>query len=102
MEKKKSFHELISQQDTPVLVDFHAQWCGPCHTLSPILKEISAELNGKIKVIKVDIDKNQQAAMKYSVRAVPTMIVFKKGEILWRQSGVLPKHEIKLAISKFI
>jgi thioredoxin 1 len=87
------FNDLITGE-TPVLADFHATWCGPCKQLSPIIEEIAVDLKGKIKVIKIDIDKNQKAAEVYQIKGVPTMILFHKGKILWKQSGVMPKQNI--------
>jgi thioredoxin 1 len=97
---KSSFTEIINST-SPVLLDFHADWCGPCKTLEPILKQVKNELGDGIKIIKIDIDKNQALAEKYQVRGVPTMILFKKGKQLWRQSGVLQKHEIVSTINSF-
>jgi thioredoxin 1 len=94
MKKKQSFGQLLTKSDVPVLVDFHATWCGPCHTLSPIIQEVAKEFSGKVKVIKVDVDRNQHAAVKYGIRGVPTLILFKKGKTLWRQSGVLSKQQL--------
>jgi thioredoxin 1 len=88
-----NFQELINS-NTPVLVDFHAEWCGPCKTMAPILEEIKEELGDNIRIVKVDVDKNTKAAVHYGVRGVPTMILFKNGQILWREAGVMPKHEI--------
>ncbi len=90
---KSKFSEII-MDSKPVLVDFHADWCGPCKTLAPILKEAKVELGDGVKIVKIDVDKNQPLADKYQVKGVPTMILFKKGKQLWRQSGVVPKAEI--------
>ena len=89
------FYDLINKSDLPVLVDFYAEWCGPCKAMAPVLNELAPELKGQVKIIKVDIDKNQPTAQKYQVRGVPTFILFHKGKILWQQSGALPKHEMK-------
>ncbi|NNL03615.1 MAG: thioredoxin [Eudoraea sp.] len=90
---KQNFRKLTSG-DIPVLVDFYADWCGPCKTLAPILKQVKEELGDTIKIVKIDVDKNQSIASKYQVRGVPTMLLFKDSKQLWRQSGVLLKNEI--------
>ncbi len=87
------FSELINQ-DTPVLVDFFAEWCGPCKMLTPILKEVKDTLGERVSIIKIDVDKNQELAAKYHVKGVPTMLLFKNGKQVWRQSGMLKKDEI--------
>ncbi len=94
------FNDLINA-DQPVLVDFFAEWCGPCKTMAPILKEVSSVVDGKTRIIKVDIDKNPAAAAKYGVQSVPTLILFKGGEIKWRQSGVVPTNHLLNIILKF-
>ena len=90
---KSSFNTIINSE-TPVLVDFFAEWCGPCKMLAPILKQVKEELADNVKIIKIDVDKNQPLAAKYQVRGVPTMLLFKEGKQVWRQSGVLQKEEI--------
>ncbi len=90
---KSSFKKVIASE-TPVLIDFFADWCGPCKMLGPILKEVKDELGDDVKIIKIDVDKNQSIAAKYQVRGVPTMILFKNGKQVWRQSGVLQKSDI--------
>ena len=95
------FQELING-DQPVLVDFFAEWCGPCKTMAPILSDVVSKLKGKVRIIKVDIDKNPQAANAFHVRSVPTLILFKKGEIKWQQSGVVPGQQLLGVLEKFI
>ena len=84
----------ILDSKVPVLVDFHATWCGPCKALAPILKEVKAALGEDVKIVKIDVDKNQVLASQYRVQGVPTLILFKDGKQVWRQSGVIPKHEL--------
>ncbi len=87
------FNTLI-QAEKPVLVDFFATWCGPCQVLGPVLKQVKDQLGDQIKIVKIDVDKNQELASKWQVRGVPTMVLFQNGKQLWRQSGVLSKEQI--------
>jgi thioredoxin 1 len=89
----KTFQELIDG-DTPVLVDFFATWCGPCKMMQPVLEDTSRQMGDKVKIVKVDIDRNPLAASKFQVRGVPTLILFHKGKTIWRQSGVVPVHQL--------
>ncbi|PNQ75196.1 thioredoxin [Hanstruepera neustonica] len=88
-----SFSNLINQ-DKPVLVDFFAEWCGPCKMMAPILKEVKDALGESVSILKVDVDKNQTLAAQMQVRGVPTLVLYKKGKQLWRQSGVVQKNDL--------
>ncbi|MDB5277499.1 MAG: thioredoxin [Ferruginibacter sp.] len=95
-----TFNQMI-QSDKPVLVDFSAEWCGPCKMMAPILKEVKKEIGDTATIIKVDVDKNPAAASEYQVQGVPTLILFKNGKPLWRQSGVVQKSGLVSIIQKF-
>ena len=94
------FSEIINQEK-PVLVDFFAEWCGPCKMMSPILKEVKDVLGDKVSIIKIDVDKNQPLAAKYEVRGVPTLILYKSGKQVWRQSGAIEKNKLVSIINNF-
>lgn len=96
----KNFYKIINS-DKPVLVDFFAEWCGPCKTMAPILKDVKTQLGDNSTIIKVDIDKNPEAAQAYQVRSVPTLILFKNGKAVWKQSGVVPAAELIRLINQF-
>jgi len=98
---KGSFNKLI-ESETPVLIDFYADWCAPCKMLTPILKDVKSELGDRLKVVKIDVENNSEIAGRYQIRGVPTIMLFKEGKVLWRQSGVLPKDAILNAISAFL
>jgi thioredoxin 1 len=95
----QSFSDLINSE-TPVLVDFSAEWCGPCKMMAPILKQVAGTMGDKVKIIKVDVDKNPQAAQAYQIQGVPTLILFKSGATLWRQSGVVQANDLVKIISQ--
>lgn len=95
-----TFNEII-HSDKPVLVDFFATWCGPCKMMTPILKDVKQAVGDAATIIKIDVDKNPQAANEFQVQGVPTLILFKNGKAVWRQSGVVPKAELVSVIKKF-
>lgn len=97
METKLSFKELIDS-DTPVLVDFYADWCGPCKMMPPILDKVKQSFGDDLTIVKIDVDKNQQAAAAFQVRSIPTLILFHKGEVKWQQPGVMQAAQLEQII----
>ncbi len=94
-----NFNEIING-NTPVLVDFYADWCAPCKMMAPVLLQVSRQMEGKVRVIKIDVDKNEEVARKYQIRSIPTMILFKNGKIAWQGVGVMQADQIKAIIEK--
>jgi len=90
----KGKFETIINEDRPVIIDFHALWCGPCKVQSPILKQIADELGDRVKVIKIDVDQNQVIAGRFNIRSVPTLMIFKNGEVKYQQAGVHTRPEL--------
>lgn len=98
---KGNFEKLIASE-IPVLVDFYAEWCQPCKIQSPILQELAREVSGRIRIIKIDVDKNPMIAQRYQIQGVPTLILFHQGKVLWRQSGVTPKPMLKKILDQYL
>lgn len=101
MGKKGSFQKLIHSYPL-VLVDFSAEWCGPCQALKPVLKDVARELGDKVKIIQIDVDRNQELSRKMRIMAVPTLILFKNGELVWKQSGLMTRKELLSVLNRFI
>ena len=95
------FQDIIAG-DTPVLVDFFAEWCGPCKMMKPVLEELKKKMGNKIIILKIDIDKNISLSSEYRIKSVPTLVLWKQGEIIWRQSGALSLNELEQILSSYI
>jgi thioredoxin 1 len=91
------FREII-QSETPTLVDFYATWCGPCQQMHPILDKLKDKMGSTVRVVKIDVDKNQEVAAKFKIRSVPTLLLFRKGEIVWRQAGEMDAKALEQKI----
>jgi thioredoxin 1 len=94
------FEQEVIKSEVPVLVDFWAPWCAPCHMVTPMLEELAQELGGKIKITKMNVDENPSTAPLYGIRAIPTLIIFKGGEVVEQITGVVPKDQLKSALDK--
>lgn len=91
----------IIQSDKPVLIDFFAEWCGPCKSMAPILKEVKDKVGDNAQIIKIDVDKNPQLSAKYGIRSVPTLMIFKNGKEMWKQSGVFPSNQLVNLLNQY-
>jgi thioredoxin 1 len=91
----KSFQTDVLEAKEPVLVDFWAEWCGPCRAVAPVLEEVAGELNGKLKIVKLNVDENPETAAKYGIQSIPTLMIFKDGQMASRQIGAAPKQKLE-------
>ena len=96
-----TFKEIVGSS-TPTLIDFHAEWCAPCKMMPPILEEVRQKLGDNVRILKIDVDKNQPLAAQLKIQGVPTLAIYKNGKMEWRQSGVIPAHQLIPIIQKYI
>ncbi|MDJ1497555.1 thioredoxin [Cytophagaceae bacterium DM2B3-1] len=101
MKNCMSFQEIINAE-TPVLVDFYATWCGPCKVQAPILEDLSKRVGDQARILKIDVDKNPAVANKYGIQGVPTLMIFKQGKVVWRQSGVMQSNQLQKVLQQFV
>lgn len=99
---KPTFSELLRASELPILVDFWAEWCGPCRMIAPMLEKLQGELSGQVRIIKVNVDHNPAAAQAYGIQGIPALLLFKQGQVAWRQAGVLPYPQLKAAIMQHL
>ncbi|HED30900.1 MAG TPA: thioredoxin [Prosthecochloris aestuarii] len=97
---RKTFDDLLRESKLPVFVDFYADWCGPCRTLSPVIRQLAEEYSGKLTVVKINVDKQPDVAARYQVQGIPALFLFQNGSVLWRSSGALPLQALKAEISR--
>lgn len=98
---KTKFKDVI-KSEKPVLVDFFATWCGPCKALSPVVNNVKKELDGKMKVVKIDVDKNKNVSAKYGIKSLPTLAIFQNGEIVWRESGMKTQSQLMKIVNRYL
>jgi thioredoxin 1 len=96
-----SFQQIVNDKK-PVLIDFFAQWCGPCKMMPPVLSQLKEKLGDRVRIIKIDVDKNQRLAAQYQVRGVPTLLLMKEGKVLWKQSGVMDSNALYSTLNNFL
>jgi thioredoxin 1 len=99
---EKTFGDEVKKADKPVLVDFWAEWCGPCRSVAPILEELSKEFDGQVKIVKLDVESNPNIAQAYNIRGIPALLLFKDGEVADQRIGALPKHQLKAWLTEAV
>ncbi|SDC99049.1 thioredoxin [Algoriphagus faecimaris] len=99
---KKNFKELLSKSQELLFVDFYADWCGPCQTMNPVVEEVIDSYEGKIKLLKIDVEKHPQLAQQFAVRSIPHYALFKRGKILWRKGGIMTKKDLAQYLKGFV